>query len=74
MGATFMVAGLVASSAYYGWRLHENQVPLLSAILGVLATTFLAAGIGKVIGILQHRLRQRTSILFFPLSLTRKGH
>lgn len=51
MGAIFMVAGLLIGSVYYGWQVHLVKLTLYSALLHVFVTTFLAAGIGKLVGI-----------------------
>ena len=64
MGAMFMVAGLLVGAVYYGWQLYEKELTLLRSVLGVLVATFLAAGAGKIIGILRHRLKQKQ---FFPI-------
>ena len=57
MGATFIVAGWLLSSVYYGWQFHANDVSLLSLVLRVCLVTFLAGGAGKGIGILRYRLK-----------------
>lgn len=55
-GAWFMVVGLGLSSAYFGWQCRTNDMAAPAAVLRVFLTTFLAAGTGKVLGILRHRL------------------
>jgi len=60
MGAKFMLFGLLASAAWYGWQFHAGEVLLGGAVVRVLAVTFAAAGAGKVFGILRHRWDRRT--------------
>jgi hypothetical protein len=59
MGATFVVAGLLTGSVYYGWQFHSMKLTLLSAFLRVFIATFLAAGVGKIVGISLHRLKEK---------------
>jgi hypothetical protein len=60
MGAKFMIFGLLASAAWYGWQFHAGEVSLRGAVVHVIAVTFAAAGAGKVFGILWHRWDRRT--------------
>jgi hypothetical protein len=59
LSAKFMAAGLAASAAYYGWQFGAGEVSLAGLVLRVALVTFVAAGIGKVVGILRHRWRDR---------------
>ena len=76
IGATFMVAGLLASSIYCGWQLHARELSLLSAVLRILVATFLAAGAGKITGILlyQHTGKRISPLRLLHPSLNRKGN
>ena len=51
-----MVA-LATSGAYYGWRFATGELSSARLVLRVFLVTFVAAGIGKMIGILRHRWR-----------------
>lgn len=57
LSAKFMVVGLAASAAYYGWQFGADGVSFGGLVLRVALVTFVAAGIGKVVGILRHRWR-----------------
>jgi len=46
---------LLASSAWCGWQLYAGGISLGGAIVGVLAVTFVATGVGKTFGIVRHR-------------------
>jgi hypothetical protein len=59
LSAKFMAAGLAASAAYYGWQFWAGEVSLARLVLRVALITFVAAGIGKVVGILRHRWRDK---------------
>jgi len=70
MGAVFMVIGLGASSIYVGWQYRTGDLGAWAAVLRVFLATFLAAGTGKVLGILRHRLgRNRLSAPSLPTTL-----
>jgi hypothetical protein len=55
MGAKFMAVSLLASSAWCGWQLYAGGISIGGAIVGVLAVTFVATGVGKTFGIVRHR-------------------
>jgi putative Mn2+ efflux pump MntP len=57
LSAKFMAVALTASAAYYGWQFGADEVSLAGLALRVGLVTFVAAGIGKVAGILRHRWR-----------------
>ncbi len=57
LSAKFMVAALVVSVTYYGWRFGSTQVSLVGLVGRVALVTFVAAAVGKVAGILRHRWR-----------------
>jgi hypothetical protein len=57
LSAKFMVVALAVSVAYYGWQFGADEVSLAGLVLRVALVTFVAAGIGKVVGILRHRWR-----------------
>jgi hypothetical protein len=59
MGARFMVPGLLASAAWYGWQLHAGEVSFGGAVARVLAVTFVATSVGKIFGILRQRWQGR---------------
>jgi hypothetical protein len=58
MGAKFMAVGLLASAAWCGWQFYAGEISLGGAIVSVLAVSFVATSVGKIVGILRHR-RQR---------------
>jgi hypothetical protein len=55
--ALFMVAGLLGASLHYGLQFHANGLALAPVALRIVLVTFVAAGTGKVVGLLRHRLR-----------------
>jgi hypothetical protein len=57
LSAKVMMAALVASGVYNGWRFGADQVSLRGLALRVFLVTLVASGVGKVIGILRHRWR-----------------
>jgi hypothetical protein len=57
LSAKLMVAALAVSAAYYGWQFGTDEVSLGGLVLRVALVTFVAAAIGKVVGILRHRWR-----------------
>ncbi|NWJ41917.1 MAG: hypothetical protein HXX12_13225 [Geothrix sp.] len=56
MGAVFTVVGLGLSSGYAVWQCRTNGMATSAAVLRVFLATFLAAGAGKVLGILRYRM------------------
>jgi hypothetical protein len=57
MGARFTIVALIASVAWYSWQWHSASLSLGGGLLRVLACAFVAAGVGKLVGILQFRAR-----------------
>ena len=57
LSAKFMVVALAVSTAYYGWQFGSNDVSLGGMMLRVTLVTFVAASVGKIIGILRYRSR-----------------
>ncbi len=60
-GAVFMAVGLGLSAAYFGWQCWMGDLTAAAAAWRVALVTFLAAGGGKVLGILRHRLGRHRS-------------
>jgi len=70
MGAVFMVIGLGLSSVYFGWQYRTAGLVASTAVLRVFLSTFLAAGAGKVLGILRYRMgRNRPAARSLPPNL-----
>jgi len=61
MGARFASVGVVVSAAWYGWRWLSSSLSFGGAVLRVLACAFMAAGFGKVLGVLRFRAQARRS-------------
>jgi hypothetical protein len=59
LSAKFMVVALAISGIYYGWRFATGDLSSPRLVSRVFLVTFVAAGIGKVIGILRHRRRRK---------------
>jgi len=59
MGAKFMAPGLIAGAIWYGWQFHIGEISLGGAAVRVFAVTFVAMSVGKILGILWHRRRER---------------
>jgi hypothetical protein len=57
LSAKVMAAALAASAAYYGWQFGADEVSLAGLVLRVALVSFVAAGVGKVVGILWHQWR-----------------
>ncbi len=57
MSARFLVVGLVAALAWYAWRWYETGSSVWSYAWHVLAWSFGAAMVGKILGILSFRYR-----------------
>lgn len=62
MSAKFLVTAFILSGALYGWQFSIDQVSLGSFVGRVALITFIAAGVGKVVGILRYRLRGRSRL------------
>jgi hypothetical protein len=60
MGAKFLGVGLAASLAWYGWHWHTYDLSLWNVSWRVVLTSFAAAAVGKIIGILAFRMRTHT--------------
>jgi hypothetical protein len=59
LSAKFMVAGLTASAAYFGWQFGTDAISLPGVALRVALATVVAAGIGKALGILRYQWRSK---------------
>jgi hypothetical protein len=59
MSARFLLVGLVAALAWYAWRWYETGSSAWSYTWHVLAWSFGAAMVGKILGILSFRYRSR---------------
>jgi hypothetical protein len=66
MGARFMAVALGVSSLYYGWLFLQHQLSGLALVLRIFLITFLAAGAGKVIGILWYRFKRAPRVSAKP--------
>jgi hypothetical protein len=58
MGARFLAAALVFSSAWYAWQWHSSLQSIRAVTLRVMGWSFLAAFAGKVVGILVFRAQR----------------
>jgi len=59
MGARFLWVALVAVIAWYAWHWRSSPLSVWAMALRTLIWSFVAATIGKVIGILVFRRRAR---------------
>ena len=59
LSAKVMIVAFVASAVYYGWQLAAGEVSFGGFVARVVAITFVAATIGKVVGILRYRRRSK---------------
>ena len=66
LSAKVMMAALAMSAAYYGWQFATDEVSFGGLLARVAVVTFVAAGIGKVVGILRHRWRGKTLFRSVP--------
>jgi hypothetical protein len=57
MGARFLAAALLLSTLWYVWRCHASALSAKAALLRIAVISFLAAGLGKAIGIALARKR-----------------
>lgn len=55
MGARFLAAALIASILWYAWRWQSSGLSVGAVVIRVSAWSFLASGIGKVVGIAASR-------------------
>ena len=62
MGATFVIAALLVSSVYFGWRHNAHGLSLATVALRVFIVTVLAGGAGKLIGIGLFSLRRNRRV------------
>src|SRR5437588_574786 len=56
MGAKFMFMGLLISAPYYGWIYHRHAISGFAAFWHGFLFIFIASGLGKVTGLLLHRM------------------
>jgi hypothetical protein len=59
MGARFLAAALAASTLWYAWHWHASKLSIRAISLRVIFWSFLAAGAGKIAGIIAFRFRSR---------------
>ena len=59
MGASFLAAGLIASTVWYVWHWLFSPLSLRAVLLRIFLWSFLAAGFGKIAGIIRYRFRQK---------------
>jgi hypothetical protein len=60
MGARFLAIALVAASGWYVWHWRSSALLLWQVGLRILIWSFVAATVGKVIGILLFKRRSRS--------------
>jgi hypothetical protein len=56
MSARFMSVGLLVSISYYGWIYHQRAIAGLTAFWHGFILVFVMSGIGKLTGLLLHRI------------------
>ena len=56
MGARFMSVGLLISISYYGWIYHQHAITGFAAFWHGFILVFITSGLGKVTGLLLHRI------------------
>jgi hypothetical protein len=54
-----MLVALAGSAAYFGWQAASGDLSPGGLALRVAVVTFVAASVGKVIGILRYRWRRK---------------
>ena len=59
MGARFLAFALVSSIAWYAWHWHSSMLSIWGILLRVLIWALIAACVGKIVGIVEFRLRSR---------------
>lgn len=57
MGARFLTAALLLSTAWYVWRWQAAGLSVEAAVARISVWSFLAAGVGKFVGIALSRKR-----------------
>jgi hypothetical protein len=62
MGARFLAAALLISTAWYAWRWQATGMAADVAIFWVGVWSFAAAFVGKLVGIVAARLRNRRRV------------
>ena len=59
MGTRFLAAALILCSLWYAWPWNRLTLSFWGVILRVLLWSFLAAGLGKIVGIIAFRFHAR---------------
>jgi hypothetical protein len=59
MGMRFLIAGLITSVLWYVWHGRVSGFSMGDIILRILLWSFLAACVGKIVGIIRFSLRSR---------------
>lgn len=59
LSARFLAIALVTSGCYYGWQFSSDGLSPGNALARVALITFVAAAVGKVIGIMRYRWRRK---------------
>lgn len=59
MAAKFLTAALVLSVLWYAWPGHSSGLSVGGMLLRILLWSFLAACVGKLVGLARYSLRQR---------------
>lgn len=59
MGAKFLAAGLILSILWYAWLGHASGLSIGGIVLRIFLWCFLAAGAGKLVGLVGYSLRQQ---------------
>lgn len=59
LSARFLAIAFLTSSGYYGWQLSSDALSLGNAVARVALITFVAAAVGKAIGIMRYRWRRK---------------
>ena len=60
--AKALAVALLVSGAYYGWRCGRGDLSSGQVFVRVAVVTFVAAAVGKVVGIVRHRWRGRAAL------------
>jgi hypothetical protein len=61
MGARFVAIALVSAAGWYAWHWHSSAISIWAIALRVMVWLFLAAAVGKIVGILIFKSRFRKS-------------
>ena len=59
MGTRFLAVALAAAFVWYAWHWHSSPLSVWAMALHILIWSFVAATIGKVVGILVFRRRAK---------------